>query len=932
MGTRIGSLLVRMGLATDEKSFDSGKKTINKFSRYSNRRSSAISKSFMRMGGAITGAFAIGSVVKNAASTIGNFEQSVANLSAITGKSASQMSVFSDAAKEIGGRSAFSASQVVLLQTELAKLGFSEKEILNSTEAVGNLSIALGTDAASAAAFAGASLRSFGIDASDTESVMDLLAKATTRSALDFEKLNVGLSIVGPVAKAANVDIARTTSILGVLADRGLDASTAGTSLRNIYLELAASGMTYEEAMQEINQSQNKLNTANELFGKRGATTALILAENSTAVDTLDESLRTANGTLETMTEKRLNTLQGKLTLLQSSWEKLVLSIESGDGFFAQSANSLLDFADSVITAVTPVKDLTKQVQKEYNVFNRMVGVLKNVESSDSSRASAIKRLKSDYPDYIKNLDLESATLEELNKIQKEYNDQAAKKYKEAKKQTELNRLLKEQAELQGYITDFELGESTILNTLDDWGFESASEAVDIYRNKLEEVENQIRAIREEQVRSNGLSQETIDRLSRSHESLDEQLKKLGLSTDKQSSAFISLGDQLENQKKVVEGLEKSLLGLDGSSSEYYETVSELNKEKAILNELTKKSKGNVEKLAKPYKNLSSRISESNSLIKQLTEEYILSGSTDSAKLSAIQNEIEKRDNLNNIYTASINLQKRLEEASDSTIESLQNALNLKDRIFSGGVEPLDALPTSTPSALQSTSTSSLLSGESGGSALQAPGLEVGAGIAESSPNEGMIAEILGIESAYASLNEEIAKNYELLAKGNELTPEQREAAKEAIELAEAQKKAEIEKGLASIQSASDAVNAARQFVKAKLSEFIAAQLVSLASAGPLGLLAAGAIVGTANSLFDKFIPKLANGGIIDSPTFAMLGEYPGAKNNVEIATPEKLLRKIVREEGGGMGGRLNININAIAQGDDLRYVVNRAEFQNGRV
>ena len=43
-------------------------------------------------------------------------------------------------------------------------------------------------------------------------------------------------------------------------------------------------------------------------------------------------------------------------------------------------------------------------------------------------------------------------------------------------------------------------------------------------------------------------------------------------------------------------------------------------------------------------------------------------------------------------------------------------------------------------------------------------------------------------------------------------------------------------------------------------------------------------------------IPMLANGGIIDAPTLAMIGE--GGER--EIVTPDRLLRQIVREESGG--------------------------------
>lgn len=51
--------------------------------------------------------------------------------------------------------------------------------------------------------------------------------------------------------------------------------------------------------------------------------------------------------------------------------------------------------------------------------------------------------------------------------------------------------------------------------------------------------------------------------------------------------------------------------------------------------------------------------------------------------------------------------------------------------------------------------------------------------------------------------------------------------------------------------------------------------------------------VGINISLNEIYIPRLAKGGIIDKPTVAMMGEYPGAKSNPEIVTPETKLTEV---------------------------------------
>lgn len=69
---------------------------------------------------------------------------------------------------------------------------------------------------------------------------------------------------------------------------------------------------------------------------------------------------------------------------------------------------------------------------------------------------------------------------------------------------------------------------------------------------------------------------------------------------------------------------------------------------------------------------------------------------------------------------------------------------------------------------------------------------------------------------------------------------------------------------------------------------------------------AAGPLSGVVGAAFDLTsgalgaIPFLAKGGVIDQPTLAMVGEG----NDREIVSPDRLLRQIVREESGGVGGQ----------------------------
>jgi hypothetical protein len=104
----------------------------------------------------------------------------------------------------------------------------------------------------------------------------------------------------------------------------------------------------------------------------------------------------------------------------------------------------------------------------------------------------------------------------------------------------------------------------------------------------------------------------------------------------------------------------------------------------------------------------------------------------------------------------------------------------------------------------------------------------------------------------------------------------------------------------------------------------------------PFNIAAAAAAGGIAAGLFNSLIkkvgiPALAQGGVATGPTLAMVGEYAGARNNPEIIAPESKIRNLFRGEmsrmGGGMGGALSVRVT----GDDLLFILEKAQRKAGR-
>jgi cytochrome c biogenesis protein CcdA len=270
------------------------------------------------------------------------FAKTLSTLRAITGNTKEELVVLSDQAKELGRSTQFTASQVVKLQVELAKLGFTVSDISNSTPAILNLAASLEVDLAEAAEFAGSVVRSFGLTTKETARVVDVMSLSTSSSALNFDALKESLKLAAPIARATNTSLEKTTAILGVLANNGLKGSIAGTGLSKIFIELNKKGITLEEALSQVNSSSNKLTTSMKLVGTIGAKSLNTLANSAGDIDILTKALEDAEGAAKRMAEVRLDNLSGDTTKLSSAWSGLLLRIEDGEGILNRMARGAI--------------------------------------------------------------------------------------------------------------------------------------------------------------------------------------------------------------------------------------------------------------------------------------------------------------------------------------------------------------------------------------------------------------------------------------------------------------------------------------------------------------------------------------------------------------------------------------------------------------
>lgn len=324
---------------------------------------------FVTIGAMITGQIVGG--LRDAISTIIEFEKKNSTLAAILGTTKKSIKDLTDEARRLGATTSYTAAQVTELQIELAKLGFFKEDIKAMTPSVLKFAKAVDTDLASAATLAGATLRIFNLDAEDTERALSTMAIGTTSSALSFEYLNSAMSTVGPVANSFGFTIEETTSLLGALANSGFDASSAATATRNILLNLADSSGKLALALggpvnnlddlvkglKKLNSEGIDLNKALELTDKRSVAAFNTFLNGTDTVLALCDAVTGAEDAFNAMSEEMGDNVQGALNRLSSTIEGVVLR-------FYESKGILRDLIDLVTLMVEGVGGMIDMFNK----------------------------------------------------------------------------------------------------------------------------------------------------------------------------------------------------------------------------------------------------------------------------------------------------------------------------------------------------------------------------------------------------------------------------------------------------------------------------------------------------------------------------------------------------------------------------------------
>ncbi|MFJ9617831.1 phage tail tape measure protein [Streptomyces noursei] len=288
------------------------------------------------------------------------YQQEMNQFQAVTGATAGQMKRASQMAQQLGsdlslpGASAAGAAEAMV---ELSKAGFRADQSIDAVRASLQLASAADVDAATSAKYLGDTMDQFGLGADQASKAADTLAATAKSASGSVTDIYYAMRYAGPVAHGLGISLQDTAAAVGMLGKSGILGSTAGTSLRGLFTNLAAPTPQMRGALDDLGiqafdatgkfqglrgvidglakaqrtmSEQDFTAAATKAFGKPALSGVVALAHQGVeSFDALSMAVR-QTGTAASLTASRGQGLTGSMTQLRTQARQTGLALYNG--------------------------------------------------------------------------------------------------------------------------------------------------------------------------------------------------------------------------------------------------------------------------------------------------------------------------------------------------------------------------------------------------------------------------------------------------------------------------------------------------------------------------------------------------------------------------------------------------------------------------
>lgn len=314
-----------------------------------------------------------------------DFDSGMSKVQAISGATGDEFDALREKAREMGAKTQFSASEAADAMNYMAMAGWKSNDMISGIDGIMNLAAASGEDLATTSDIVTDALTAFGLEAKDSSHFADILAAASSNANTNVAMMGETFKYVAPIAGTLNYSAEDTAVAIGLMANSGIKASQAGTSLRMGLTRLASptkqvfqgmemlgleigdvQGLSLDEtlrifrsAFEDLDETQ-QAQAASLIFGKNAMSGMLaIINASEEDYNNLSDAIYNADGTAQKMADTMLNNLGGQLKILKSALEELAISF--GDLLMPkirEAVGAVTEFVNKLNELPTPAKEI----------------------------------------------------------------------------------------------------------------------------------------------------------------------------------------------------------------------------------------------------------------------------------------------------------------------------------------------------------------------------------------------------------------------------------------------------------------------------------------------------------------------------------------------------------------------------------------------
>ena len=291
------------------------------------------------------------------------------------GKNKQIMDEMEKTIRNLGRTTSFTSTQVAEGAATLAQGGFSYKEVVDSLQAVLDLSRASRTEITSTAEALVRALRAFDIPTSMAGEIASQFVRATRAGTLELEDLTTALKYSQGTAASLSQSLPTMLALFAEMSNKGLVGSTAGTSTNTAMAQIVKKMEDIKEIFPDFQP----------IYGPSGfdfPRTLQYLVELSKGMNELDRkvlfqdvfNLRGERSATASIDIESIINLKNEIASAGIEARKAAITMDQGLGGAARIAISAIqEMALTIVQAASePIKNFLKVVQEIANIFSAL--------------------------------------------------------------------------------------------------------------------------------------------------------------------------------------------------------------------------------------------------------------------------------------------------------------------------------------------------------------------------------------------------------------------------------------------------------------------------------------------------------------------------------------------------------------------------------